>query len=154
MENIKIESAERLRLHQLENAGIWVFHGSEDKIDELEPRQAYNTKDGKKVEDDEPAVHASPMVDIAIMMAIINIKNCPRGFNSGFEYRKGKLILHASKESLVQLENDSFGYVYVLPKKDFKPRGIIQSISYAKSRPYEIIKVKKIDLPEIEIRES
>lgn len=149
----KIQSGrERLKSLELENR--YVFHGSENpNISVLEPRQAYTVVDGENLEDDKPAIHASPISEIAIFMAIVNMKNCPLGFNSGFEHRNSKTILHASKESLDQLNENSKGYVYVLPKEDFSPRGAVQSISYKESSPLQIVEVTKSDLPkEIEVR--
>lgn len=135
-------------LKQLELEGKFVFHGSEDSnINVFEPRQAYTFENGKEVEDDKPAVHASSFVDVAILMALINRKNCPGGFDSGFEYKDGKAVLHISQRGLDQLNDDTRGYVYVFSKEDFTPRGKLQSISYGEVKPIKVIEVSKDDLP-------
>lgn len=135
-------------LRKLETEGKYVFHGSEDaNITTFEPRQAYSFENGKKVEDDKPAVHASPFADVAILMALINRKNCPGGFDSGFKYVEGKAVLHVSKHGLDQLTNDTKGYVYVFTMDDFAPRGKLQSISYVEVKPIKVIEVTKDDLP-------
>lgn len=149
----KIQSGREI-LKNLETEGKYVFHGSENpNISALEPRQAYTIVDGQKVEDEKPAVHASPFADIAIEMALINIKNCPEGFNSGFERKDEKLILYCSQQGLDQLNENSRGYVYVFSKDDFTPRGRSQAISYVEVKPLQIIEVAEGDLSEdIEVR--
>lgn len=151
----KVIQSGREKLKKLETEGKYVFHGSENQgISVLEPRQAYTVVEGKSIEDDKPAVHASPLSDIAIFMSLVNSKNCPKGFDSGFEYRNGKLVLYASRESLDQLNENSRGFVYVLPNNQFVQRGKVQSIAYDKIEPFEVIEVTKDDLPkDIEIRE-
>ena len=105
------------------------------------------------MEDEKPAVHASLFADIAIEMALINIKNCPEGFNSGFERKGDKLVLYCSQQGLDQLNENSRGYIYVLSKEDFVPRGRTQVISYQEVKPLQIIEVTKGDLSEeIEVR--
>lgn len=159
--NLKMnESIERIQsgreiLKNLEELNIYVFHGSENPgISVLEPRQAYTRIAGAKVEDDKPAIHASPLSDIAILMALVNINNCPNGFNSGFERRGEKLVLCCSQQGLDQLNENSRGYIYVLSKDDFIPRGKSQAISYTGSKPLRVVEVRKEDLSEdLEIRE-
>jgi len=154
------ESIEKMHLGReilknLEAEGKYVFHGSENPdISALEPRQAYTVVEGQKVEDEKPAVHASPLSDVAILMSLINLKNCPHGFDSGFHSnQEGKLVMHATQEALDQLDSDSRGYVYVFKKEDFVPRGRTQAISYQEVKPVQIIEVTKEDLSEeIEVR--
>lgn len=150
----KIQSGREL-LKNLEAEHAFVFHGSENpNISKLEPRQAYTMVEGQRVEDEKPAVHASPLSDIAILMALINRKNCPNGFDSGFQSnQEGKLIMHATQEALDQLTSDSRGYVYVFSKDVFTPRGRTQAVSYQEVKPLQIVEVTKGDLSEeIEVR--
>ncbi len=100
------------------------------------------------MEDDKPGVHASPLSDIAITMALINIQNCPEGFNSGFERNGENLVLYCSQEGLDQLNENSRGYVYVFQKDDFTPRGKTQAISYTHVTPLQVVEVRKGDLGE------
>jgi len=151
MKKVLIESIENKKsgreiLLNLEAENKYVFHGSENpNLEILEPRQAYTVVEGEKENDDEPGVHASRFVDIAILMALINIENCKEGFESGFRY-EDKVILSVDKKALDQLNKSSLGYVYVFEKNDFKPRGMSQSISYESVKPIRVIEVRKEDL--------
>ncbi len=133
-------------LMNLEAEGKYVFHGSENAhIQVLEPRQAFTLEEGVEVEDDKPAVHATPFADIAILMALINMKNCPEGFESGFEFTD-KIELRVDKQGIDQLVDSAKGYVYVLSKDDFAQRGPSQVISFKTVKPIQVIEVKKEDL--------
>lgn len=146
-ESLESPTSGREILLNLESEGKYVFHGSDNPyLEILEPRQAYTMVEGEKEDDDKPGVHASPFVDIAILMAIINQKNCKDGFNSGFERENGKLILSVDQKALDQLDDTSAGYVYVFAKEDFIPRGGSQAISYVSVNPIRMIEVKKEDL--------
>ena len=149
--NEKILSGREI-LKKLESEGKYVFHGSEDgSLKTLEPRQAYTFKGKEEVPDGKPAVHASPFTDVAIFMAIINKRNCPKGFSSGFN--KTSFVLHASKETLEQLNEGSVGYVYVFSKDEFVFRNDTEVVSYTEVTPLKIVEVKKEDLSDtIEIR--
>ncbi len=138
----------------LESEGQWVFHGSEDLLpaDEMfDPQQAYTFDGNIKIKDDKPAVHASPFADIAILMALINKKNCPAGYDSGFEYTDA-LHVSASQTALDQLDEKTAGYVYVFAKDNFVQRSPSQSIAYLPVLPIESIRVTKTDLsPDLEV---
>jgi len=138
----------------LEASGKYVFHGSgSNDLKALQPRQAYNHRDGGKVPDGVPAVFASSMADYAIMMALINIENCPEGYNSSATTRKSakgvrSLHLRASRNSVEQLTEESTGTVYVFGKKDFQPReGEVEYISTSSVIPVEVVTVSKLDVP-------
>ncbi|MBI3259425.1 MAG: hypothetical protein HYZ54_08145 [Ignavibacteriae bacterium] len=116
---------------------------------ELEPRQAYTIIDEKRVEDDKPAVHASPLADIAIFMALINKLNCPRGFRSGFDYnsKDKKITFTATQKTLDQLKNAK-GFVHVFDNNSFRVRNTIESISYESVKPVRIVEVNRDDFTE------
>ncbi|OGY39545.1 MAG: hypothetical protein A2418_03265 [Candidatus Brennerbacteria bacterium RIFOXYC1_FULL_41_11] len=139
-------------LLELERTGQYVFHGSEDgEIEVFEPRQAFNFIGGKKVEDDKPGVHATPVVAVAIFMALFNGKNCPQGFSSSFVWDKNKhkVIFSATKQGIDQLKmGDASGYVYIFDKGLFQWRKHIEYISYNVAKPIKKIKVDFSDLPE------
>lgn len=140
-------------LYELEKEGKYVFHGSEHKLEFLEPRQAYTIIKKKKVKDDVPAIHASPVADIAIFMALINKKNCPKGFRSGFDYNSQdkKIVFTATQKTLDQLKNAK-GFVHVFDSNSFKTRNTIESISYNMVKSIRTIEVNEGDLPkDIEI---
>ena len=154
-ESIEQTPSGREILKNLESENKYVFHGSEDPhLEFLEPRQAFTIIDGKKVEDDKPAVHASQFCDIAIFMGLINKKNCPEGFSNTFSHEGGKgLTFSASQQALDQLGENTKGYVYVFDKEDFVPRGVAQLVSYNEVKPLQMVEVGKMDLPEnVEIK--
>ena len=136
-------------LLDLERTGKYLFHGSENgEIDVFEPYQAYNFIRGKKVEDDKPGVHVTPLVDIAIFMALFNKQNCPKGFSSSFVFDKGKLVFGATQQGIDQLKTGNVvGYVYVFDKKLFKKRKHVEYISYNMVKPIQKIEVGFNDLP-------
>jgi hypothetical protein len=146
-------SSERARLAELEMAGDSVFHGSSEEAETLEPRQAHNFVGGEHVMDGSPAVFASSNVDYAVLMALVNKKNCPKGFYSHVsKFGKSKedalLKLSMSRKTLEQLTEESTGYIYVFDRKGFSPRDIteIEFVSNVSVKPREIIKIKKSDL--------
>ncbi len=152
-------SPEREKLFELEKTNQYIFHGSGNRLEYLEPRQAYNYIDKVGHEDGEPAVFASSLVDYAIFMAIINKRNCPLGYHSsaGFTQDTHTLSLRSDKKGWEQLKEDAVGYVYVFNHKNFSERDPpgIEYVSYAKVIPAQIIEVKKLDLPDyIEIFEA
>jgi hypothetical protein len=143
---------ERKKLLELAKSGKYVFHGSGEDLKILEPRQAHSHKNGVSEKDEKPAVFASPSVDYAILMAIINQKNCPNGYHARAEPISGKepgtysLKFSASKKSLDQLTSESFGYVYVLEKSDFIHRRAGEYMIHNSVQPIERVIVKKEDL--------
>lgn len=149
------ETLARTKLLNLESENKCVFHGSPYEIEVFEPRQAYKYPKGKeRIPDGDPAVFASPSADIAIFMGIINEINAPLGLRSGFGTDgEGKIKFKATKETIDQLHG-SKGYVYVFDKNKFTPRSLIESLSYEKVTPDDIIIVSEKDLPKhIEIKD-
>jgi hypothetical protein len=152
----------RKELLNLEAEDKYVFHGSENPdLDFLEPRQAYNYRNGIQEPDGDPAVFASSKADYAIMMSLINKKNCPKGYNSSASSSVSKdgeisFTLSTTQESLSQLHDESFGYVYVFDKNIFEKRkGGVEYISKVPVNSVSKVKVTKTDLPSyIEIRDD
>lgn len=142
------ETLPRTKLLKLESESKWVFHGSPYEIEIFEPRQAYKyPKDKERIPDGDPAVFASPSADIAIFMGIINTVNAPLGLRSGFGTDgEGKIKFKAIKETIDQLHN-SKGYVYVFDKSKFSPRSMIESLSYEKVIPDDVVVISEKDLP-------
>lgn len=151
------DSRGRAKLRELESEGKWVFHGSGLKIEEFEPRQAYNyptnSQEGR-IPDSKPAVFASVSADIAIFMSVINELNIPGRLRSGFgSDSNGKIHFKATKETIEQLHNAT-GYVYVFDKKKFTPRSPTESLSYESVIPDDVVMVTEKDLPKnIEIKD-
>jgi hypothetical protein len=150
-------SEAKQKLFNLEQTGSYVFHGSGEDIEELEPRQAHNYVDLKKIPDGDPSVFASSKAEYAIFMAIINSKNCPKGRRSLVGVWSGKLKFKVTEDTLLQLDESASGWVYIFDKNYFSQRqeGGVQYISLEKVKPIEKIKVTKEDLPDkIEIIEE
>jgi hypothetical protein len=106
-------------LREMEKTGEYVFHGSSSEVEVFEPRQAYNRIDEVDVPDGRPAIFASSKLNYALFMAIVNKKNCPKGFRSSSNGREFK----ATRETLEQLTSQAHGFVYVFNKTDFVERG-------------------------------
>ncbi len=134
-------------LLELEKQDNFVFHGSPDKLEYLEPRQAYTLKDNQKVEDGEPAVFTSIYSDIAIFMALINKENIKDTFRSGYGFSNNNLEFRLTKETFDKLNNLK-GYIYVFDKKDFQQKNPVEYISYKIEKPIKIIEITEKDLPQ------
>jgi hypothetical protein len=138
-------------LKKLESENKYVFHGSGNPdIDVFEPRQAYTYKDKVGEKDGDPSVFASDKVDYAILMALINKKNCPGGFNSSAGTENGSLKLRIARYAYDQLNGNSSGHVYIFNKGDFTKRdgGGVEYISLKPISSVRKVEVKKLDLPE------
>lgn len=152
-------SRQILEIFELENK--YIFHGSKmTDLEVLVPHQANNYINGVNVPDGDPAVFGTTSVDYAILMALINIKNCPKGYRAGAEVHnkenKMTLNLRATKGSIEQLNTDSSGWVYIFERSLFSQVG--ESLDYISKQsvvPIEKIVVYKTDLPSnIEIIEE
>lgn len=142
----------REHLENLQHEERYVFHGSENRVEELEPRQAYTIVGGRKIPDGEPAVFASPFVDYAIFMAIINKTNCPKGCRSGYSKNGDIIKFTATQATLLQLNPSSRGYVHVFKKSDFQQRNESEWVSYKNAKPVDVVEVLWSDFrPKVEI---
>ncbi|MDB5194492.1 MAG: hypothetical protein JWN50_506 [Parcubacteria group bacterium] len=145
---------EKQKLLELEKTGQYVFHGSGSEVEEFEPRQAHNHVNGEQIPDGEPAVFAASVVEYAIFMAIINKKNCPKGYRASsgsFGVKDGAAVMRyrATADTLSQLKDDASGWVYIFDKSLFSLRdeGGVEYISTKNVVPLEKVEVKKTDLP-------
>lgn len=141
-------SFEKQKLKILEETGQYLFHGSMGALKILEPRQAHNYLNGEQVPDGRPAVFASSNLEYAIFMAIINERNCPRGFRASSGYSDEGVKLFATKETLSQLSDDASGFIHVFDRFLFSPRddNRIEFVSYQAVHPLQVIQVFKRDL--------
>ena len=139
----------RERLLFLEKEGKFVFHGSPDVIDILNPRQAENKngETGEMEKDGEPAVFATPYADMAIFRALMDTKGVVGGSESTFGIDGQDLYFSATKNLLDQA-NKKIGRVYVLDKEKFKNFEAMQCRSNESVTPVEVIEVTAEDLPE------
>jgi hypothetical protein len=138
-----IESPERVKLRELEESGLYVFHGTNIDVEELEPRQAVDNNTGP---DDKPGIHASQMADYAIFMAVA----APLGHTSaGATESDDSLTVHFDIDKNVEarLNDQSMGWVYVFGKQDFVQRRPIEWISTKSAKPLFKIPVSRRDLP-------
>ncbi len=159
-EHQEIRKSPREVLHLLEKEGKYVFHGSANVIDELEPRigEEYDPESGIKKSDEHPAVYATVYADVATFRAIVSKNNlrgidCYSSFGADID---GKLKFEISKGVLEKLkERGVRGFVYILSKDDFIKTGVLESKSIIKIKPLKRIEVSVDDLPEnIEIIEK
>lgn len=151
----KIESKEtvlssRDKLLSLEKEGKFVFHGSPDEIETLEPRQPliYNVQKKEKEKHGNPCVAATPYADIAIFRAIVNSKNFSHGGYASFLKvdKEGVMKLATTKQVLEEIE-DKKGFVYVLDKSVFDKFSNMEWRSESPIKPEDVIVVTAEDLP-------
>lgn len=139
----------REKLLTLEKEGKYVFHGSPDTIETLEPRQAYNQnkETGEMEKDGEPAVFATPYADVAIFRALINASGVSGESTSSFGINGERLHFSATK-NLLDSAKSKIGKVYVLDKQKFQNFEGMQCRSSESNSPIEVIEVSVDDLPQ------
>lgn len=148
-------------LREMERTGNYLFHGSPDgTIETLEPRQSTHTEDsGETIEDGNPAVSATPYLDLAIFRGIVNKKNINFPHKSGFGLTRNSeantLLFDISDEqTLTEAFNNKTGFVYVFNRSEFQPYSrnniaddaSMEWRSYAPVKPIEVIEVYSKDL--------
>jgi len=133
------------RLLKLGKTGNYVFHGSPNgDIKMLEPRRC-------KVENsDDSLVFATEAPEVAIFRSMISRNIFPDDDNyaSLFGMRRGKLYFEVSPSVFKELNNSKEGYVYVIPKSEFKKLSKIELVLHEPIQPVEVIRVTSKDLPE------
>lgn len=151
----------RERLIQFEETHEYVFHGSPVQgIETFELKQSTQLgNDRETTFDGDPAVSATPYVDIAIFRAIINgINILIPDYESEFGIDgRGKAEFAVSSPVVLEEVKNKKGFVYVFNKKDFKPysrngriKNLEQSMewrSYQSIKPLDVIEVTFSDLP-------
>lgn len=141
----------RAHLENLEKEGVYLFHGSsQPALEVLEPRQSYTIPEGQseRVLDGEPAVAASPYIDIAIFRALVHGESSFTSSVSGD--KPAQLSFIASKEALQEAKQTK-GYIYVLSRDAFSPRGHEKGMEWRAHepvKPLEIVEVDFEDLPQ------
>ena len=149
---VKNISEAKMKLLELEKENKYLFHGSPNLINELEPRQptrGENEKHGKI------SICATPYADIAIFRSIVNPQNstCEKHF-SGFGLNQKKENVKFKFETTIEVLNslkNKSGYVYVLNKDLFRKKNKMEWRTENKITPLEVLKVSFNDLPTIEI---
>ncbi len=138
-------SAARERLSSLEKEGKYVFHGSYERVETLEPRQAggHDEETGRYETDGEPAVFASTYADCAIFRSLIHGKESENAMGIDNADR-----LHFTADRiLMERAKDKIGYVYVLEKSIFGDFKGMDCRSPETVHPIEVIEVTSGDLP-------
>ena len=115
------ELSGREALEYLRGLDQFVFHGSPDVIDELQPRQPLSH--GKP--DGEPAVCATTDIDQAIFRALINRRQDEKAgrmdHRSAWTTYQGDTAFLTTKSSYESMQADGTGYVYALNIVGFSP---------------------------------
>lgn len=145
-ENLLVSESRR-SLALYERAGRFLFHGSPNPaIEALVPHQGKTWKDGICIDDGQLAVAASPYADIAIFRALITGSS---GFSS-FEEGEGVRLEFRTTRNEYDDARERIGYVYVLNRSGFMPRGSSRSMdwrSLSSAFPIDCIQVRAEDLP-------
>ena len=151
VENLnKIERGKEI-LMNLEKEGLYVFHGSTESIEELEPRQAKIWDKDKKemIEHGEPSVVATPFAEVAIFRAIISNKiKADDGKHYSAFGSDGKKPYFETTPSVLKNAKDVIGYVYVFKKEDFSKLSSMEWRSSKNLKPIRTFEVHFQDLPE------
>jgi hypothetical protein len=157
-ENKENDLSPRERLLILEKEGKFVFHGSPDNIDTLEPRQPFifDIKSKIKEKHGEPCVVATPRADIAIFRAIVNPKNFPeKEYASSFSINKDDTLRLCATKQVLENIKDKRGFVYVLDKSLFKKFSGMEWRSEQIIKPNGVILVTAEDLfPNIQLMDK
>ena len=138
----------RKELLALEEEGKYVFHGTMVDLDILKPFQAFNKnkETGLMEKDGDPAVFATPYVDIAIFRALMDQDGMKEESTTEFWVENDKVYLEAS-ENVLKHSKDIIAKVYVLNRNDFPgfEEGM-QCRSEVALKPIKVIDVKFEDL--------
>jgi hypothetical protein len=148
-------------LHELEETGKYLFHGSDKMIAILVPKQptVFDERFGKNIPDGEPAVCTTSFADIAIFRSLISSNRSKKNgipHFSSFDIKDGEPVFSTNQESLdLTKRPDICGYVHIFDRKGFGKRDEMEWRSKGEVKPLKIIEVKSKDLPEsIKITES
>lgn len=132
----------------LERAGKFVFHGSPNINEKLEPRQQMQAIDREKeilVEDGVPSVCATESSQIATFRAITASLKGQSGYYSAIYYNPIKFELARAVARDFSLDK---GYVYSLDREKFNHERGSEWRSQEPVKPTLLIEVTGKDLPE------
>jgi hypothetical protein len=118
----------------------YLFHGSKEKVNVLEPRRAKDDDPNDKV-GNLHAVYATADIRIPIVMALFDEKDHSKnGWRSFYETKDEKMTVGG--------ENITFtpGYIHVLPKESFQKtedvdKDMEETVSYVPVTPVDIIQI-------------
>lgn len=111
----------REALEQLATTGNYVFHGSGQKLEKLEPRQAHTvSSDSIKTPDGPPAVFATMNAAIAIFMAVYSANKKPEKRGGASFRQEGEGVKFKASPGMVDFKDqETTSFVYVFDKKTF-----------------------------------
>jgi hypothetical protein len=145
-------------LLDVEKKDGYLFHGSAERIEWLEPCQPYrcDQNTGAMVEDGGPCVSASPFADIAIFRSLINRRTKGGVGWSAFGVRGGKPSLRTTRQVLDTVRGKKVvGWVHILERDQFYQRNEAEWRSLMPVKPISVIRVDCEDLPPyVEVGES
>lgn len=125
----------------------WLFHGSSERHERLEPRQAHDWSSGRAVPDGEPAVFATHLHEVAIFMAVMP---SAIGANGWFGYELGAGGVARFHATALVEPASARGYVHVLSRDGFSgPIGADWRSPRAVT-PTAIVEVTGAELPPID----
>jgi hypothetical protein len=141
------ESEALSHLRELQSTGLYLFHGSAEPIDMLEPRQAYS----HGVADGEPAICAASDLDTAIFMALNSSarkallsegKSCQSGYNNNGD----SFYFYATPNLIALIQNGVEGNIHVISKEGFrKYHGEREMRSTSPVQPIDVVAVQSSD---------
>jgi hypothetical protein len=113
-------------LRVLEYSQQWLFHGSGVRIARLEPRQAstFDPAQHKMVPDGDPAVCATPSIDVAVFRALTTSgpASAAKPHRTGFGANQdGSLILEANT-AVHEALRDVTAWLHILDRRGFEGR--------------------------------
>lgn len=125
-------------LRRLEGSGRFLFHGSHDEIEILEPRDPVTDATGD-ADNKVLAVYAYSSAALSVQRAIVNRANLDSEWEilGGTDPNNQDVPLLATTPNLVLTD----GFVYVLPRGSFRKTGGYQWISESPIAPIKTIKV-------------
>ena len=142
----------RSAIQQLHAQNGYVYHGSDKRLELIEPRQAFSVDkvSGMRDKDGEPAVCASADFELAIFRAVINRyrdEENGRPHYSGWSGSTNDWVFYTLRSSLEAAKNPATkGYVHVLDKELFTAyRGEMRA--YTSVTPAHVVEVGYVDLP-------
>lgn len=154
-------SKNKEKLIELAKTGKYVFHGTPVvDLKKISPKQARHYNDPKNkmkyILDGDPAVCASPYIEPAIFMAIVNSQNISISHFSGFGKKGEKMNFKISSKEALDQAKEKHGFVYVFSKDNFEPYrrdgdasdGDLEWRCYKEIEPIGVIRVFYEDLPE------
>lgn len=144
----------RVALEFLAASDTVLFHGSsKGKLDLLLPKQAkvFRRTTGRTVNHGRPAVHATPIVDLAIFYALIGLEDVRNGFSfyvSGFDIVDGRVRLSASCDVIEHASSPSrTGWVYAVANTGFDAKNAAVATCTVPVVPLARVRVSGLDLP-------